>query len=80
MSFASPETMLEKIGLTPWSVSPFALINNQEKDIKLIIDAELRGKTVWFHPLQNDNTVVLDMIELEKFLNYIWVSYIYHAL
>ncbi|NDK09220.1 prolyl-tRNA synthetase associated domain-containing protein [Candidatus Gracilibacteria bacterium] len=80
MSFASPERMLEKIGLKPGSVSPFALIHNTDKDIKLVIDADLREKQVGFHPLQNDNTLVLNMMELESFLKYIGIFYIYHAL
>ncbi len=80
MSFASEERMLEKIWVKPGSVSPFALIHNKEKDIKLVIDAELRAKEVWFHPLENDNTVVLDMIDLDIFLDEIWSTYLYHAL
>gem|GEM_PF-5087118 len=34
--------MMQKIGLKPGSVSPFALINNEEKDIKVVFDKDLR--------------------------------------
>jgi Ala-tRNA(Pro) deacylase len=79
MSFASEEKMIEKIGIRPGSVSPFALINNIEKDIKLVIDSELRDKIIGFHPLQNDNTVVLKISELEKFLKEMRSIYLFHA-
>lgn len=80
MSFASPERMMEKIWLKPWSVSPFALINNQEKDIRVVFDSELKSWEVWFHPLQNDNTIVIDMDDIEKFLDNLWVEYIFYNL
>lgn len=80
LSFASPERMMEKIWLSPWSVSPFALINNIENDIKVIFDADIKDGLVWFHPLQNDNTVVLKMISVEHFLDNIENEYHYHEM
>lgn len=80
MSFASESEMLEKIGLKPWSVSPFALVNNLDKDIKVVFDYELKDSLIWFHPLQNDNTIVLEMKDVEKFLNEIWIIFVYNEL
>lgn len=80
MSFASEERMMDKIGLKPGSVSPFALINNDEKDIRVVFDAELKDELVGFHPLQNDNTVVLQMQSVEHFLENLGVKYVYHEL
>ncbi len=80
MSFASEERMMEKIGLKPWSVSPFALVNNTQRDIRVVFDRELEWKLVGFHPLQNDNTVALEMPEVEKFLENLWVEYIFYDL
>lgn len=80
MSFVDEETMMQKIGLRPGSVSPFALINNLERDIRVVFDAELQDTLVGFHPLQNDNTVVLEMSELEKFLENLGVQWVYHEL
>lgn len=68
MSFLEEEKMVQKISLRPWNVSPFALINNEEKDIKIVFDKELKDIPIWFHPGQNDNTVVLNMKDIEKFL------------
>ncbi len=80
MSFVSEELMMEKIWLKPGSVSPFALINNIEKDIKVLFDESLRWEDIWFHPLQNDNTVVLNMKDVEHFLDNIWFEYFFHEL
>ena len=77
MSFASEDRMMEKIWLRPWSVSPFALVNNEEKYIVVVFDAELKNVLIGFHPLQNDNTVVLEMSEVEKFLNHLDVEYVF---
>jgi len=80
MSFASPERMMEKIGLKPWSVSPFALINNTERDIRVVFDSVLKDELIGFHPLQNDNTVVLNMKSVEYFLENIGSEYVYSEL
>ena len=80
MSFASEERMMEKIGLKPGSVSPFALINNTDRDIRVVFDAVLQYQLIWFHPLQNDNTVVLQMQDMEHFLDNLGIEYVYHEL
>lgn len=80
MSFASEERMIEKIWLKPWSVSPFALINNTDRDIRVVFDSELKDQLVGFHPLQNDNTVVLNMMSVEHFLENIGSEYVFHEL
>ncbi|MDD3302471.1 MAG: YbaK/EbsC family protein [Candidatus Gracilibacteria bacterium] len=77
MSFFEEDLMMEKIGLRPGSVSPFALINNKDKDIKVVFDKTLKGILIGFHPLQNDNTIVLNMDDIEKFLNHIGSEYVY---
>lgn len=80
MSFVDEEQMIEKIWLRPWSVSPFALINNAEKDIKVVFEQSFKDMLIWFHPLQNDNTVVLNMSDIEIFLENIWIEFVYTEL
>lgn len=80
MSFASPERMMEKIWLKPGSVSPFALVNNIERDIRVVFDSVLQNELIGFHPLQNDNTVVLNMQSVEHFLENLGVEYVYHEM
>ena len=80
MSFFEEDLMMQKIWLKPWSVSPFALLNNLENDIKVVFDEELKDVLIWFHPLQNDNTVVLQMQDVEKFLEKVWNEFVYGKL
>lgn len=80
MSFFSEDLMMQKVCLKPGSISPFALINNIENDIKVVFDEELKDVLIWFHPLQNDNTVVLQMQDIEKFLENVWNEFVYGKL
>lgn len=68
MSFSSEEDMFEKIWVKIWHVSPFALVNNTDKDVIVAFDSALKWIEIWFHPLRNDNTVVLNMNDVEEFL------------
>ena len=69
--------MIDKIWVKPGHVSPFANINDEDRNIIVIFDEQLKNKTVWFHPGQNDNTVVLKQECVEKYLEKLWVKYIY---
>ena len=77
LSFMSWDLIFEKTGVKIWHISPFALINNLEKDIKVIFDSELKDEEVWFHPLRNDNTVVLNLGSMEIFLKDLDLEYFY---
>jgi Ala-tRNA(Pro) deacylase len=69
LSFGSPERLLRVLGLTPGSVSPFGLINDTEKQVRVVVDATLRTcPRVGFHPNTNTATVVLSGSDFEKFL------------
>lgn len=77
ISFSSEDNMVEKIGVKIGHVSPFALNNNEQNDIKVVFDSALKTKEIWFHPMRNDNTVVLNMTDVEKFLNHIGNEFFY---
>jgi Ala-tRNA(Pro) deacylase len=68
-SFVSPELMQQSIGVLPGSVSPFALLNNTERNIFLCIHDSLRDKKIGFHPLRNTGTIVVNMSDLEIFFH-----------
>ncbi len=55
LSFGKPEAMETILGVSPGSVTPFAVINDTEHQLKMvIIDKALMGyEGVWFHPLEN---------------------------
>jgi len=69
LSFGSPERLMEHLGLTPGSVSPFGLINDARGTVRVLIDADLKGADrLIFHPNINTASVVVSWADLERFL------------
>lgn len=69
MSFGRAETMQAMIGVTPGSVTPFALMHDTEQEIKVLLDtAILPFDTVNFHPLKNDKTTSMKREDLFRFI------------
>ena len=68
------ETILQqKLGLTQGSVTVFGLINDQEHDVKLILDKSLIDGTysrVLFHPMINSATTAISHRDLKLFLQH----------
>ena len=77
ISFASEQRMLNKIWVKLGSVSPFALINNLEKDVEVIFNSSLKNCEIWFHPWKNDNTTVLKIAWVEEFLEKLGIKFNY---
>lgn len=76
LSLASHERLLEHLGLTPGSVSPFGLINNERADVIVLIDRHLvhYGK-VNFHPNINNLTITISFADLLRFIDECGNSY-----
>lgn len=71
LSFASEERLMKYLGLTPGSVTPFGLLNDKEKHVKVLIDKDLRGSEhICFHPNVNTATVSIAYGDFEKFLKW----------
>lgn len=69
LSFASPGRLATHLGLTPGSVSPFGLINDQAGHVRVAVDAALReAGRVAFHPNVNTATLVLSSADFQRFL------------
>ena len=69
LGFASPERLLTYLGLTPGAVSPFGLINDRGKEVRVAIDYALKdAATVAFHPNVNSATLVLSGKDFQRFL------------
>lgn len=69
LSFGSPERLMERLGLTPGSVSPFGLMNDASGSVQVIIDADLRNaERLIFHPNINTSSLTLSFPDLERFL------------
>ena len=69
LSFGSAELMGEVLGVTPGSVTLFALINDRERRVKLVLDAALLDpEPINFHPLTNTATTAISQAGLRAFL------------
>jgi Ala-tRNA(Pro) deacylase len=69
LRFAKPEQLLQYLGITPGSVTPLALINNLNHDVKVILDETLiNAELIQIHPLRNDMTITIKPQDLLKFI------------
>jgi len=59
-TFGKPAEMLEILGITPGSVSPFALLNDGSNLVTFVLEKRmLEYSHQNFHPLRNDRTVTI---------------------
>ena len=70
-SFAKPDVMLDVMGVTPGSATPFALINDVQRKLNLVLDeAFLKAEKCVFHPLRNDHSTIIAVKDLLKFCDF----------
>jgi len=70
LSFASDKRMEKYLGVTPGSVTPFGLINDSDKHVKVFIESELLDVThISFHPNDNRASLVLSNNDFKKYLH-----------
>ena len=75
LSFGSAELMVETLGVTPGSVTAFALINDTDKRLTFVVDRRLwEAERVNFHPLTNTATTGVDQAGFRRFLEAIGVE------
>jgi Ala-tRNA(Pro) deacylase len=68
-SFGSAELMAELLGVTPGSVTPFAVINDTGRRVTVVLDAAMMAfELLNFHPLINTGTTSVAREGLLKFL------------
>jgi Ala-tRNA(Pro) deacylase len=69
LSFGKPELLAELLGVPPGSVTPFALINDPEARIAVVVDEKLFAfDQVSCHPLENTATTRLATADLRRFI------------
>jgi len=69
ISFGSPDRLMEHLGVTPGSVSLFAIVNDQKNKVEVIIDESLWASEAFqFHPLVNTSTLVISKDSIKRFL------------
>jgi Ala-tRNA(Pro) deacylase len=69
LSFGNEALMAETLGVTPGSVTAFALINDPGRRVRFVLDRALaEAPRLAFHPLTNTATTSLDQAGFRRFL------------
>jgi len=70
ISFGKADLLGEVLGVEPGSVTPFALINDTEHQVNVVLDKKMmEHDVVSYHPLVNTATVTLTPDDLLKFIS-----------
>lgn len=71
LRFADPEMLPSVLGVSQGSVTPFALMNDPDLAVTLVLDKQLwdeDGRIVNFHPLTNEATTGVTVAGFKTFL------------
>jgi Ala-tRNA(Pro) deacylase len=69
LSFASEQRMQKYLGVKPGSVSPLGLMNDEQNEVELLMDLNLKNATkMLFHPNDNTATIEISFSDLMHFL------------
>lgn len=68
LSFAKQDAMEQMLEVKPGSVTPLAILNNQDKNILMIFDKALENETIGMHPMENTATVFFKFSDLYNLL------------
>lgn len=69
LRFANADLLWQTLGVKPGSVTPFALINDLERKVKVVLDSTLLDfETLNAHPLENTATTSIASQDFKKFL------------
>jgi Ala-tRNA(Pro) deacylase len=75
LSFGAEPLLVETLGVTPGSVTAFALINDAGRRVRFVLDRALaEAARVNFHPLTNTATTGVDQAGFRRFLAAIGVE------
>ncbi len=70
LSFASADTLLKTLGVTPGAVSPFGLVNEESKQLEVVVEQSLaEAEELGFHPNDNTATVFICGEDLINFIH-----------
>ncbi len=69
LSFGPAERMQEVLGVSPGSVTAFALMNDRAGTVRFIVDAVLAAADIVnFHPLVNTGTTAISQADFRRFV------------
>jgi len=70
LRFGSADRLKKYLGVDPGSVSLFAVVNDQDNAVEVIMDKGLwESEAFQFHPLVNTSTLVISRGNMQRFLD-----------
>ncbi len=70
LSFTKISELKDILHLEKGSVTPFGIINDITNKVLLVIDKDLKGKKLLFHPNVNNKTISITYDDLIKFIQF----------
>ena len=68
-SFGKPELLWDTLGIRPGAVSPFGLINDADRVVRVVLDQQmLEQDPINAHPLHNEATTTVSVADFHRFL------------
>jgi Ala-tRNA(Pro) deacylase len=68
-SFGKPDLLYEVLGVRPGSVTPFAIANDTEHRVTILLDKQmLEHDPLNYHPLENNRTTAIGSADLLRFI------------
>lgn len=69
LSFGKPELLLQHLGITPGAVTAFAIANDTQRNVEVILDnALMTHESLNCHPLENTATTNIARDDLLRFI------------
>jgi len=69
LSFGKPDELFETLGVNPGAVTVFGLINDRDRRVSVVIDADLMARgSINCHPLVNTATTTIAAADLLAFM------------
>jgi Ala-tRNA(Pro) deacylase len=71
LSFGSPDLLQQVLGITPGSVTPFALVNDPGHRVTVVLDSWMMAQPLLnYHPLTNEATTTIANADFRTFLKH----------
>lgn len=69
LSFGKPELLREVLGVEPGSVTPFALMYDRDRRVRVVLDrGMMQMRPLNYHPMHNAATTTIEPEDLTRFL------------
>ena len=70
IKFASEKDLYIKTKLNRGTVTPLGILNNNERDVTVLLDKKLTDKKILMHPNINTQTLSMEFVDLIKVIDY----------